>query len=199
MTRPTVIGLTGSIGMGKSTTAAMFADEGVAVWDADAAVHRLYAPGGSAVEPIRALRPDAVRDGAVDRNALKAWIKTDPSALARIGAVVHPLVAADRAAFLDSTEADIVVLDIPLLFETGAEAEVDITVVVSAPARMQRARVLERDRMDLATFERILETQMPDADKRARADFVIETVDLAAARTQVRRVIDAVREGLENA
>ncbi len=199
MSRPTVIGLTGSIGMGKSTTAAMFAAAGVAVWDADAAVHRLYAPGGRAVEPIRALRPQAVTNGAVDRDALKAWIKTDPGALAGIEAIVHPLVAADRAAFIANTKADIVVLDIPLLFEIGAVSEVDIVVVVTAPEKMQRERVLERDRMDLATFETILNKQMPDADKRARADFVIETVEIDAARRQVHRVIDAVREGLAHA
>ncbi|HCQ66686.1 MAG TPA: dephospho-CoA kinase [Rhodobacteraceae bacterium] len=199
MSRPTVIGLTGSIGMGKSTTAAMFAEAGVAVWDADAAVHRLYAPGGLAVEPIRALRPEAVRNGAVDRHALKAWIKTDPGALARIEAIVHPLVAADRAAFIQYTKADIIVLDIPLLFEIGAVNEVDIVVVVTAPKEMQRERVLERDRMDIATFETILSKQMPDADKRARADFVIETVEIDAARAQVHRVIDAVREGLADA
>jgi len=199
MSRPTVIGLTGSIGMGKSTTAAMFAEAGVAVWDADAAVHRLYAPGGLAVEPIRALRPEAVRNGAVDRDALKAWIKTDPGALARIEAIVHPLVAADRAAFIQYTKADIIVLDIPLLFEIGAVNEVDIVVVVTAPKEMQRERVLERDRMDIATFETILSKQMPDADKRARADFVIETVEIDAARAQVHRVIDAVREGLADA
>jgi len=199
MTRPTVIGLTGSIGMGKSTTAAMFAEAGVAVWDADAAVHRLYAPGGAAVGPISALRPEAVANGRVDRAALKAWIAEDPSALARISAVVHPLVAADRAAFLEYTEADIVVLDIPLLFEIGAEGEVDIVVVVSAPGDTQRARVLGRQRMDVGTFETILAEQMPDADKRARADFVIETVDMDAAHKQVHRVINAVKEGLAHA
>lgn len=199
MSRPTIIGLTGSIGMGKSTTAAMFAEAGAAVWDADAAVHRLYAPGGRAVEPIRALRPEAVKNGRVDREALKAWIRSDPDALARIEAVVHPLVAADRAAFIENTKADIVVLDIPLLFESGAENEVDIVVVATAPEEVQRERVLARDRMDPATLETILRNQMPDAEKRARADYLIETVDMEAARAQVRKVIDAVRKGLDDA
>ncbi|MCB1358246.1 MAG: dephospho-CoA kinase [Maritimibacter sp.] len=199
MSRPIVIGLTGSIGMGKSTTAAMFAEAGLAVWDADVAVHRLYAPGGLAVEPIRALRPEAVIDGTVDRDALKAWIMSDPSALAQIEAIVHPLVAEDRADFIAQTKADIVVLDIPLLFEIGTVDEVDTVVVVTAPADVQRKRVLERDRMDEATFETILAKQMPDAEKRARADFVIETVELESAREQVHKVIEAVRRGMSDA
>ncbi|MCB1330871.1 MAG: dephospho-CoA kinase [Maritimibacter sp.] len=199
MKRPIVIGLTGSIGMGKSTTARMFAEAGLAVWDADAAVHRLYAPGGLAVEAIRTVRPEAVTDGAVDREALKAWIKSDPGALAQIEAIVHQLVAKDRAEFIARTKADIVVLDIPLLFEIGTVDEVDTVVVVTAPAEVQRKRVLERDRMDEATFETILAKQMPDAEKRARADFVIETVAMESAREQVQKVIEAVRKGMSDA
>ncbi len=198
MTRPVVIGLTGSIGMGKSTTAAMFAEAGIAVWDADAAVHRLYAAGGPAAGPIAELCPDAVKNGAVDRAVLKEWIARDPAVLGKISDVVHPLVAADRAGFLEAAEGNMVVLDIPLLFETGAAEEVDAVVVVSAPADIQRQRVLDRGQMDKTTFETILAKQMPDAEKRARADFVIETVDMETARKQVRAVIDALREA-ENA
>ncbi len=188
------IGLTGSIAMGKSTTAAMFAEAGAAVWDADTAVHRLYEAGGPAVGPIGRLCPCAVTNNAVDREALKAWIGRDPCALAKITAVVHPLVAADRAAFLANTDAEIVVLDIPLLFETGAEEEVDFVVVVSAPADVQRQRLLNRGRMDGQTLQTILAKQMPDAEKRARADFVIETIDMETARAHVRAVIDTIRE-----
>ncbi len=164
MTRPFVIGLTGSIGMGKTTTAAMFADAGVPVWDADAAVHRLYAPGGAAVEPIGEICPQAVINGSVDRAALKAWIAQDNTALAKIEAVVHPLVAEDRAAFL-----------------------------------LGFARVVERGSMDRATFEAIRAKQMPDAEKRRRADYVIETVTLEGARAQVQSVLADIRKSLANA
>ena len=176
--------------MGKSTTARIFAEEGCAVWDADAAVHRLYASGGRAVEPIAAIYPSAIEAGAVSRARLKEIIGADPSALPRIASVVHPLVAEDRAAFIAANEAAIVVLDIPLLFETGGDARVDYTVVVSAPADVQRRRVLERGTMSVAQFDAILAKQMPDADKRRRADFVIETDTLEHAREQVRAVLE---------
>ncbi len=193
MTGKLRIGLTGSIGMGKSTTAAMFRDAGVPVWDADAAVARLYARGGAAVEPIAALHPAAVRDGAVDRAALKRWIAKDATALSRIEGVVHPLVAADRARFVAQAGDDLVVLDIPLLFETGLAAEMDLVVVVSAPPEIQRQRVLSRGTMTEAEFAAILSKQVPDADKRARADVVVPTVSMQETRDHVDRLVQDLR------
>jgi len=194
MSGPFRLGLTGSIGMGKSTTAAMFAEAGVPVWDADAAVHRLYAPGGAAVPAITALHPSAVKDDAVDRAALKDWIAQDAGALSQIEGVVHPLVAADREAFLgDARGKPLVVLDIPLLFETGADAQMDATLAVSAPAEVQRARVLARPGMTEAQFDLILSRQMPDAEKRARATWVIETNGLEATRAAVQDLIETIR------
>ena len=187
MTRPYLLGLTGSIGMGKSTTAGFFRELGVPVWDADAAVHRLYAQGGAAVGPVGALCPEAVVEGAVDRDALKAWIARDPSALGRLEAVVHPLVAQDRAAFVAAVQGPLGVLDIPLLFETGAK--VDGVLVVTAPEDVQRARVLARAGMSAAQLDAILARQMPDAEKRARADFVIETTDMDSARAAVQNLV----------
>lgn len=191
--RPYLLGLTGSVGMGKSTTAAFFREMGVPVWDADAAVHRLYAPGGAAVGPVGTLCPEAVVDGAVVRSVLKDWIAREAGALAALEAVVHPLVAADRAEFIARAEGPLVVLDIPLLFETGAV--VDGVLVVTVPEALQRARVLARPGMDEGQFARILARQMPDAEKRARADFVIETLDMDKTRSDVRNLVERLRAG----
>lgn len=196
MSGPLRLGLTGSIGMGKSTTAQMFRDAGVPVWDADATVHALYAPGGAAVAPLAAAFPGAGIGPSVDRAILKRLIDADPAALARIEAIVHPLVTADRAAFIDRVAAegaDLVVLDIPLLFETGAEDQMDAVLVVSAPPEVQRARVMARPGMTDDLLATILSRQMPDADKRARADHVIETLTLDQTRAAVRALIADIR------
>ena len=196
MSGPFIIGLTGSIGMGKSTTAKMFQARGVPIWDADAAVHRIYAPGGLAVEPIKAVCPDAIIDGGVDRDALKAWMGRDPTALKQLEQIVHPLVAEDRARFLAESGSDIVLLDMPLLFEIGAHEHVDLVVVVSAPAEVQRARVMERGTMSEAQLDTILAQQVPDAEKRARADVIIPTETLEGAEAAVDEVLAYVQEKL---
>lgn len=191
------VGLTGSIGMGKSAVLAMFADLGAAVWDADAAVHRLYAPGGAGVGPVGAAFPDAIRDGGVDRAALSALVLGAPEALKRLEAIIHPLVADDRARFLAAAEKDgaaMAVLDIPLLFENGAERAFDAVVVVSAPAPVQRERVLARPGMSEEKFAAILALQIPDAQKRQRADYVVDTgVSLRETRVEVRQVYEDLR------
>jgi dephospho-CoA kinase len=191
------LGLTGSIGMGKSTTAGLFAAEGVPVYDADAAVHALYAPGGAAVGPLGAAFPGVVVAGAVDRARLSEAVVGQPEAMARLEAIVHPLVRQAQIDFLGAAEAagaPIVVLDIPLLFETGGDRFMDAVVVVSAPPEVQRARVLARPGMSPEKFEAILAKQTPDAEKRRRADYVIETgAGLETAREQVRSVLAAVR------
>lgn len=188
-----LLGLTGGIGMGKSTAAAMFRDLGHPVWDADAAVHRLYAPGGAAVAPVGAGFAGVVRDGGVDRAALKALLAADPSGFARLEAIVHPLVAADRADFIAAHRgAPILVLDIPLLFEGGAQAAMDGVAVVSAPAAVQRARVLARPGMDEAGLAMILARQMPDAEKRALADWLIPTETLEGARAAIMDICAAI-------
>lgn len=199
MGKPFLVGLTGSIGMGKSTTAKMFAEAGIPVWDADAAVHRLYAAGGLAVEGIAKVCPAAIIDGSVDRGALKDWIAKDSSALKQIEAIVHPLVAADRQAFIQTTDTPLVVLDIPLLFETGGHTRVDAVVVVSAPEEIQRARVLERGTMTEAQFEAIKAKQTPDAEKRAQADYVIETLSLDSAKAAVAAVLADINKRLPHA
>jgi dephospho-CoA kinase len=188
------LGLTGSIGMGKSTTAQMFADLEVPVWDADAAVHRIYSVGGSAVAPVSAAYPMAITNGAVDRGKLKDMMAQRADVLPKIQEIVHPLVGADRQAFLDDHKgADFVLLDIPLLFETGADAWIDVTVCVTAPADLQEHRVLSRPGMTKATFDMILSHQMPDAEKRSKSDHVIETLDLATTRTAVQNLMNDLR------
>lgn len=199
MIGPYLLGLTGSIGMGKSTTAQMFADAGLAVWDADEAVHRLYGRGGAAVAPVAALFPDAIEDGGVSRERLKKIIAADDSALTRIEEIVHPLVAEDRQRFIDEATSDIVVLDVPLLFETGNAAQFDSVVVVTVPLDIQKDRVLARPDMTEAHFKSILKRQMPDAEKRKRADHVIETLTREAARADVDALIAEIREKLRHA
>ncbi len=194
-----LIGLTGSIGMGKSTTAKIFAEEGCAVWDADAAVHRLYSAGGAAVAPMQDAFPDAVIDGTVSRDALKAAIAADPTALRQIEQIVHPLVAEDRQAFIAASDADIVVLDIPLLFEGSGHRMVNTTVVVSVPEEVQRDRVLARGTMTEDQFMMIKSKQMPDAEKRALADHVVITDTLDHARDQVRAMVAKIRKELADA
>lgn len=188
-----LIGLTGSIGMGKSTTTKMFAEAGIPVWDADAAVHRLYGPDGAGTAEIARIAPDAVTDQGVDRTRLREAIIADPSLLKKVEAVIHPLVGKDRAVFIDKARAEgarMVICDIPLLFETGGNRAFDRTVVVSAPADVQRARVLERPGMTEQAFEAILAKQVPDSEKRARADFIIDTSKgLDHARAQVLAII----------
>ncbi|PHP68618.1 dephospho-CoA kinase [Zhengella mangrovi] len=191
-----IVGLTGSIGMGKSTTAAMFADAGIPVHDADATVHRLYA--GRAAPLVEAAFPGTVVDGAVDRNRLSAAVVGKADAMKRLEAIVHPLVREEEQAFLESARsagAPFGILDIPLLFETGGDRRVDAIIVVSADAALQRERVLARPGMTEEKFEAILARQVPDAEKRARADFVIDTGHgLDHARAQVADVIAALSE-----
>ncbi|MFC6198054.1 dephospho-CoA kinase [Ponticaulis profundi] len=194
------LGLTGSIGMGKSATASMFRDEGIPVYDADAAVHAIYEPGGLAVEPLSKVFPDVIVEDRVDRTRLRERVLNDPGAMKQLESIVHPLVGQTQIDFRKTAKsdgADMIVLDIPLLFETGGDARVDYTIVVSATAEEQRKRVLGRDGMTEDAFEKILAKQLPDAEKRARADFVINSrIDLEYAREQVKALISALRRTL---
>ena len=191
-----VLGLTGSIGMGKSTTTAMFAEAGALVWNADDAVHELYARGGNAVEPVGEAFPGVVIDGAVDRMRLAEALGTDGQAFRRLEAIVHPLVLQGRLKDLADAEArgaKLAVLDIPLLFETGGDAAVDAVVVVTAPTGVQAARVLGRPGMTRERFDTILARQLPDAEKRRRADFVIDTgAGLEVVRARVDEIMGMV-------
>jgi len=195
-----IIGLTGSIGMGKTTTAQMFRDAGCPVFDADAAVHELYGKDGKAVPLIRAVFPDAIKDEAVNRKVLGKHMRADPLNLKVLESFIHPMVGEKRAAFFKKAQdenADIVVLDVPLLFETGGHEHVHKIVVVTAPNDVQRERVLARPDMSEDLFETLLSRQMPDAEKRKAADFLIFThKGLDAAREQVQDVLNILREDI---
>ena len=192
-----VLGLTGGIGMGKSTTAEFFREEGAEIWDADASVHRLYAKGGAAVEPLKqAFGDEIIVDAAVDRPKLAAVLGRDSIKFQMLEQIVHPLVLQDRMAVLESARAkgvSLFVVDIPLLFETGGDAYVDAVVVCSAPAEIQRLRVLSRPGATQERFDAIVARQMLDAEKRKRADFIVETGEgLEAARETVKSIVETV-------
>ena len=200
MPKPFVIGLTGGIGMGKSETAKLFAAEGVAVHDADAAITRLYGKDGGAVAAIANAFPGSVEDGVVDREALSALVLKDPAALARLEHLVHPLVIRDREDFLKTTAAPIVLLDIPLLFEIGAQSGMDAVVVVSAPEEIRRERVLARSGMTAEKFESLKARQMGEAQKRQQAHYVVMTdKGLDRAREQVKMILADIRKKLGDA
>lgn len=193
-----VLGLTGSIGMGKSTTAAMLGEMGLPVWDADGAVHKLYAKGGAAVAPIAALCPASVREGAVDRAVLRQMVQENPDLLDKITKIVHPLVAADRSAFIASAQGDIVVLDIPLLFEIGADNLCHGIIVVTAPPDVQKARVLARGLSEDA-FHALLARQMPDDEKQRRATWVVQTTTLQDVRCALQDIVLQIKKGISHA
>jgi dephospho-CoA kinase len=186
-----IVGLTGSIGMGKSTTAKLFAEAGVPVYDADATVHRLYE--GEAAPAIEAAFPGTTANGKVDRNKLSAQVVHDPAAMKRLESIVHPMLGASRQKFLLDAEqsgAPVAVVDVPLLFETGGEKRVDAVVVVTTTPEIQRERILARDNMTGEKLDAILARQLPDAEKRARADFVVDTSDgLEPVRTRIRDIL----------
>jgi dephospho-CoA kinase len=194
-----VIGLTGSIGMGKTETARMFAAEGIPVSDSDTIVHQLYDRGGAAVMPVAAAFPNVLTDGRIDRTKLARHLALHSEDFSRLEAIVHPLVRAEHVKFLDEArrrKARLAVLDIPLLFETGRDGDVDKIVVVSAPPDVQRRRVLERPGMTEEKFAAILARQLPDSEKRARADFIVDSDrGLDYARTQVRHIVEGLSRG----
>jgi dephospho-CoA kinase len=195
-----LIGLTGSIGMGKTETAKMFAKLGIPVYDSDAAVHRLYEPGGAAVPEIEKTFPGAVKSGQVDRAALSKQLAADPDGFKKLEAIVHPLVGREQAKFREQALRDgakMIVLDVPLLFETGGHERMDAVVVVSAPHHLQRERVLARPGMSADKLDQILSRQTPDAEKRAKAHFVVETDrGLDHAFGQVKAIVAALEQRL---
>jgi dephospho-CoA kinase len=197
--RPFVIGLTGSIGMGKSETARLFAAEGIPVFDADAIIHALYGPGGAAVAVVGQAFPGTAKDSGIDRALLSRQVMDNPAALAKLEALLHPLVAAARDRFLaDNRAAPVVLFDIPLLLETGTQA--DAIVVASAPAHVQRERVLARPGMTEEKFTRLLARQMSDAQKRQQAHFVVMTdKGLDHARDQVKMILTVVKDRIQDA
>ncbi|MBI2718557.1 MAG: dephospho-CoA kinase [Rhizobiales bacterium] len=197
-----VVGLTGSIAMGKSEAAKMFAAEGVPVFDSDAEVHRMYGKDGDAVTAIQKLYPEAIVDNAVDRSRLSKIVLDDPVSLGRLEAIVHPLINCAQTAFLAkcSRRGDaIAILDVPLLFETGKDADVDKIVVVSAPPAIQRTRALARPGMTEKKYEQILSRQFPDSEKRRRADFIVDTSgDLIHTRAQVAKIVASLKKITES-
>ena len=194
MSRPLLLGLTGSIGMGKSTTAKMFAENGIPVWDADHAVTELYEKDGDGTKALADLVPNAITENGVSKERLKALIQQNSDILKDIEAIIHPLVSDHRTAFIeDNASSPMILFDIPLLFEKGSETSMDYVIVVTAPPEMQKQRVLRRGTMDEATFKLILSKQMPDAEKRKNADFIIETTSLESARAAVQNIIQQIR------
>ncbi len=187
-----ILGLTGSIGMGKSTTAAILAQHGLPVWDADGAVHRLYGAGGAAVAPIAALVPVARVEGGLDRAELRRAIAESPALLGQIQAIVHPMVSQDRIDFIEKNQAPILVLDVPLLYEIGADTLCDGVIVVTAPPQVQKQRVLARG-MSEADFDLLLSRQMPDGEKRARATWVVQTRSLPHVQAEIATILAEIR------
>ena len=193
------LGLTGSIGMGKTTTASIFSALGCDVWDADAAVHRLYAKGGAAVGPMSGAFSQVIEEGAVSRAQLRSLISADPLALKSIEKIVHPLLVQDRADFVAGSQSDILVFDIPLLFETGGDANMDGVACVWTTAEVQQERVMQRGTMSMEQFEVIRAKQLPTHEKRDRSDFVIITDTIEHARVQVQNVLTEIRQRMTNA
>ncbi len=195
--RPYIIGLTGSIGMGKTTTASFFREAGLRVWDADWAVKELYQEGGAAVAPIQKIFPEVVLEGRVSRRLLKEMLRASPELLSKIEEIVHPLVAEQRNAFIATSQAEIIVLDIPLLFEVGMDQNVDCILVVSVDEQTQKQRVMARPGMTEIHFSTILKKQMPDCEKRQRADVVIETYDKAHVRKKIFDLLAEIKRKLD--